>query len=270
MAIPIRRQTATSVGHLKWLITDDGSRTLWDSSLDETYHSGCGAISESLHVYLLNSGVAELLTLEPERRIGVLEFGFGTATNFILTAAFAECANASLEYSALENNLLPPTLFADLEFEGSLANTPVASVIEPTKFRACAATLQNWLVEQLTNHPPKNSEWSEYHFSDRIQLRLFLGDALANDWVSDETSQAMHFDAIYFDPFSPETNPQLWTDAVFSRALAILKPTGTLTSYCVKSSVRRALASTGFEVSKTKGPEGGKREVLVAIRPNPT
>ncbi len=57
MAVPKRPTTPTSSAGLHWQITDDGSRTLWDERLDETYHSGCGAVAESLVVYLLNSGV---------------------------------------------------------------------------------------------------------------------------------------------------------------------------------------------------------------------
>ncbi len=50
-------------------------------------------------------------------------------------------------------------------------------------------------------------------------------------------------------------------------AFALLKEGGSLTSYCVKSEVRRHLAQIGFEVERLPGPVAGKREVLKASRP---
>jgi tRNA U34 5-methylaminomethyl-2-thiouridine-forming methyltransferase MnmC len=99
-------------------------------------------------------------------------------------------------------------------------------------------------------------------FQENIELEILVGSAV--DYVPDEPEI---FDAVYFDPFSPASCPELWSSRVFRSAFNCLRPGATLTSYCVKSAVRRELASLGFEVRRVPGPIGGKREVLFAKKP---
>ena len=102
----------------------------------------------------------------------------------------------------------------------------------------------------------------------QVDLRLVIGDASEPaTWESHLGACAGAFQAIYFDPFSPKTNAELWTEEILRRGLSVLCPGGRLVSYCVNRTVQRALASVGFVVSKTAGPPLGKREVLIATRP---
>ena len=64
--------------------TTTGEYTLYIPSMDETYHSRNGAISESRHVFLqegMNKKVGNLR---------ILEIGLGTGLNAVLTAIEAE------------------------------------------------------------------------------------------------------------------------------------------------------------------------------------
>lgn len=256
MPPPIRSKTPTGIEGLEWLLTDDGSRTLFASDLNETYHSGCGAVAESCVVYLQNSRVWE--RLRSGQPTSVLEYGFGTATAFLLTAAAAEMHSAQLIYTGLELQLLSAELLAQL---------PLAQSQLPAEFSdsqgllAAAESLKSKLSEQmrsaLTSALPTHVSLP---LSDFVTLELCLGDART-------FHSSRLYDAVYFDPFSPQTSPELWTEAVFKTAYDSLRSSGTLTSYCVKSSVRNLLQSTGFEVHKVAGPIGGKREVLLAIKP---
>ncbi len=110
MGLPERLKIPTSEDGLHWQITDDGSRTLWNAALDETFHSGCGAVAESLVVYLMNSGVHQRLVTG--QGSAVLEYGFGTATAFLLTAADACRYGTALQYRALRVHFSPPKFFA--------------------------------------------------------------------------------------------------------------------------------------------------------------
>ncbi|MEM7560371.1 MAG: MnmC family methyltransferase [Planctomycetota bacterium] len=275
MPPPQRPRLPTADERYDWIVTDDGSRTLEDKQLAETYHSGCGALAESWCVYLINSGVAErLFSREPTR---VLEYGFGTGTAFFLTAAFAKVAGCPLSYISLENNLLPSELLADLPLEEHFLRATDALPLDSTPgddrevfMRSLGEQLE--LVRErtcdlLSEH---ESESDRIHASgkarvfkvaDQIELMLVLDDA--QQFTADEQSR---FHAIYFDPFSPDTNPELWTPEVFGHCHSLLLEGGTLTSYCVKGSVRRDLAQAGFAVHKLPGPPGGKREVLVATK----
>ena len=71
------------------------------------------------------------------------------------------------------------------------------------------------------------------------------------------------YDLIYFDLFSPESAPELWTEAIFKKLCHSLKEGGILVTYCCKGEVKRSLKSAGFRIEKLPGPPG-KREILRA------
>lgn len=255
MPPPERMRSPTGVPGLEWLRTDDGSRTLWDAELRESFHSGCGALAESLVVYLINSGVANRLRCR--QATAVLEVGFGTATAFLLTAAWAEFHQTPLDYTALELNLLPADVFEGIDFSS------LSQVAEQFDSR-CLPALENlrsaWIGARRGLDPRASRH--RLPLSEFVNLELIVGDARH---YRCEPRDPKH--AVYFDPFSPDSSPQLWEEAIFEQMFAALRPAGTLTSYCVKGSIRRILQAAGFEVEKLAGPTGGKREVLLARRP---
>lgn len=268
MTAPIRKTIPTSVPQLDWVITDDGSRTLCNRHLNETYHSGCGAVAESLVVYLKNSGVAARLANRQMTR--VLEYGFGTGTSFLLTAALADGMRTPLEYWAIENQLLPA------EILGQLGIVSCGQVDSPdfiknfdcaTDFSRALQSLHLRLVEWVAQTLEQCSSattaphFREQSLSEFVRLKLWLGDA--RDFPT-RIAIADGFNAVYFDPFSPEKSPELWNTSLFQSIYEMLKPGGSLTSYCVKGEVRRMLSEVGFRIEKLPGPSQGKREVLVA------
>ncbi len=225
------------------VLTADGSRTIRMGECDVSFHSISGAFTESRDVYLINSGVAGRLKEGLPCR--VLETGFGAGLNFLLAADRAVAhGSAKLEYTAVDIQFLAKNLFADLAW-GPLIDHP-------------------WLVEQLMNvHIQMTARsvskcFTRFSIADNVMLRILRDDATKMK-VSCNT-----FDAVFHDPFSPDVSPRLWESGMMRQLFDALRPGGVLVSYCVKSSVRRALSETGFQVSVHRGPRGGKREVLVA------
>ena len=74
------------------------------------------------------------------------------------------------------------------------------------------------------------------------------------------------YDLVFFDAFSPEKQPEMWSKEVFSCIFAACNPEAILTTYCAKGSVRRLLQQVGFSVERLPGPIG-KREILRARKP---
>jgi tRNA U34 5-methylaminomethyl-2-thiouridine-forming methyltransferase MnmC len=70
-------------------------------------------------------------------------------------------------------------------------------------------------------------------------------------------------DLIFFDAFSPEAQPELWTEEIFRKLYAGMKTNGMLVTYCAKGQVRRNMIAAGFNVERLEGPPG-KREMLRA------
>jgi len=73
------------------------------------------------------------------------------------------------------------------------------------------------------------------------------------------------FDVVYFDAFSPEKQPEMWTAAQFEKLYNCCNFEAILTTYCAKGSVRRVMQHAGFKVERLDGPPG-KREILRGLK----
>lgn len=223
--------------------TADGSNTLFSAAYGQTYHSINGALVEAEHVFLRGAGVeARLQAGLPTR---VLEVGFGTGLNFWVTARCClnhTNAGARLDYVALEKNFPPAEMLTLLNY-GALLGQPVTGL------------WQHFL--SLPPFLPGEAVWEPSRY---VRLTLEIGEAT----MAHIPPQGYH--AVYLDAFSPDVNPELWTPEFMVKLYAVLEPGGRLATYSVKGSVRRALQTAGFGVSKQPGPPG-KREMLVATRP---
>jgi len=223
--------------------TGDGSSTLYSERYGQTFHSLHGAVSESRHVFLTGSGVAGRLAAgQPSR---VLEIGFGTGLNCWLTADAALAGGAELELISLEQAVLPAAVLRGLEF-GSVLQQP--------------QLLEEYLAfrESLPEVVPAGR--FSVKLGPQVQLALLVGEATSQELPTDWA------DAVYHDAFSPDANAELWTEEFLRQLQRALVPAGTLVTYSVKGEVRRRLQQLGFVVRKQPGPEGGKREMLVARR----
>jgi tRNA U34 5-methylaminomethyl-2-thiouridine-forming methyltransferase MnmC len=225
------------------LPTDDGSRTLFHDTFRQSYHSTHGARTEALHVFLEASGAAD--SLRAGEALRILEVGFGTGLNFLLTADLAASHRAPLHYVALERELLAPETLRALDHATLLTSFQLAE------------TLYRWIA---TRPGGGGAGLLRCRLHDTLHLEVLLGDATATPIPEPA------FDIVYHDAFSPNANPELWTPAFFTRLFAALKPGGRLATYSANGQVRRALVEVGFAVEKRPGPPG-KREMTVALRP---
>lgn len=212
--------------------TADGSDTLYVPEIDESYHSTNGAVQESLHIFI-NDGFHQC----KKKTVKVLEIGFGTGLNAFLTLIEAERENKSVIYTGLE--------FYPVEtIEAVKLNFP--ELIEPDKraeFEALHSCEWNRRVKITTNFT-------------LIKQRV--------DFTKTEFSEK--YDVIYFDAFSPEKQPEMWSEKLFEKLYLCADENAILTTYCAKGIVRRAMQSAGFVVERLPGPIG-KREIIRARKP---
>ena len=86
--------------------TADGSNTIYNPQVGENYHSKHGALQESKHVfvnsglrYFLNGNTNSTTDITKHEEVAVLEVGFGTGLNFLLSADFCTDKNIKLDYT---------------------------------------------------------------------------------------------------------------------------------------------------------------------------
>lgn len=93
---------------LKIITTSDGSHSLLNVDLDETYHSRHGAVQESMHVFIKNG-----LDVISKEEVNVFEVGFGTGLNALLTAHSGRKVN----YTTIEAFPLSEEIYNQLNYE---------------------------------------------------------------------------------------------------------------------------------------------------------
>lgn len=216
-------------------ITGDGSQTLYVPSLGEHYHSVYGAIAESRHVFL-EAGFKHLC--KPNEKIRILEVGFGTGLNALLTYVESEISGCKVEYSTIELNPLGEDIYSKLNFD------------------------------EMLNHPGSHeiflrlhkSSWDEkVNISSNFSLYKIITSL--QDYQLDKEA----YDLVYFDAFGPDIQPEMWTGKVFDMMAFGLRKNGVLATYSTKGTVKRSLKSAGFSIEKLPGPRG-KREILRAVK----
>ncbi|MBT3261821.1 tRNA (5-methylaminomethyl-2-thiouridine)(34)-methyltransferase MnmD [bacterium] len=218
------------MSNLELYITNDGSHTLINTDLRESYHSIYGAVQESQHVYIDN-GLAAI----HKNEITILEIGFGTGLNAYLSLAFARESKVKLNYFAIEKFPLPMDIVQKL-------NYPQILNLAPSDFLALHKNI-----------------WQQ-----QIILDEFFNITKYPIGVEDfETNKK--FDLVYFDAFAPNIQPDIWLESIFYKIAALLNPGGTLITYCAKGIVKRTLKKCGFQIESLPGPIG-KREITRAVK----
>jgi tRNA U34 5-methylaminomethyl-2-thiouridine-forming methyltransferase MnmC len=216
----------------KLVLTGDGSTTIYHADLDQHYHSIHGAMQESQHVFM-KMGFFPVKEVGDERveKISILEIGFGTGLNAFLV--LLEClrdVSVKCSYTSLEAFPLQAESIAELNYAGEN---------EKHFFQNLHAAEWNKEISITPNFT-----------LHKIQSKL-------EDFTPVENS----CDLIFFDAFSPEAQPELWTAKIFKTLYAGMKSNGILVTYCAKGQVRRNLIAAGFSVERLEGPPG-KREML--------
>lgn len=223
----LQNQSMVSQKFQKLTVTGDGSHSLRHETLNEHYHSQHGAAQESAHVFL-KSAFDEI----QKEQLSILEFGFGTGLNALLTLQRAEKTNTFVQYTSLEKFPLAEKVWQQL-------NYPVFCSAEESLFHALHLT-----------------EWKGMHrITPYFQLRKTMVG------FEDYASEKEAYDIIYFDAFAPTHHPEAWSKSVLKACFTSLKIGGIWVSYCAQGAVRRRLQEVGFVVEKIQGPPG-KREML--------
>lgn len=214
------------------IITEDGSSSLYVPSLNEAYHSIHGAIQESEHIFIAAGLNAEIFS--SMKNIKIFEVGFGTGLNALLTIIYAK--NRIINYHTIE-------LYPLQEFEWKQLNY---SVLEK-KNKQIFYDLHQSPWEIITN------------ITDSFTL-LKNNIAMQNISLSEN-----EYDLVYFDAFSPDSQPEMWSESVFLTIFKAMKSGGILMTYSTKGIVKRTLQNVGFKIEKLAGPPG-KREILRAYK----
>ena len=216
--------------------TADGSATLYVPQLDEHYHSVKGARTESQHIFV-DMGLKATSVQAPQ----ILEVGFGTGLNALLTLEAANLLNKQVHYMGVE---LYPLKWSEIDALG------YSKSADFEKIHAAPWGEETIIKDNFT----------------LIKLEADINEMFCEATNNKRIDLNNRFDLIYFDAFAPEKQPEMWSQELFNALYKALRVKGILTTYCAKGVVRRMLQAAGFVVERLPGPPGGKREILRATK----
>ena len=212
----------------KLVITNDGSHSIFNPEVNETYHSKHGAIVEAEYVFIKNG-----LLAENKKQFNILEVGFGTGLNALLTAQKAQQKRIVVNYHGIELYPVPIESYIQLNF---------TKLIGEEKSKLLQLHECKWEKEHIINNFFKLTK---------------------NEIALENYTNKTKFDIIYFDAFSPEKQAELWTAEIFQNMYNLLNEDGFLVTYCAKGVVKRTMKAVGYEIVVLDGPPG-KRQMTRA------
>ncbi len=221
------------MNNLELKLSDDGSHTLYNKELNENYHSTNGAIQEANHVFI-KTGLEPIIGSKPS--ITIVEMGFGTGLNALLTANYAKETKQQIHYIGIE-----------------------------------AYPVDKELISKL-NYPEIIGGDSQKHF-DKIHEAKWDGIGLVNNYFTiqkmasklEDFNPRKAIDLVFYDAFGPQVQAEVWDINLFDKLFSFMNDKGVFVTYCAKGQVRRDLEAVGFKMERLEGPPG-KREMLRGIK----
>lgn len=211
---------------IKIITTEDGSHSLYNEEMNETYHSTKGALGESKYVFI-EKGLEYFIQENNPKSINILEIGFGTGLNALLSYQFAKNNNTQINYTTLEPFPLSEEIISGLNYQ-----------FEPSIFKQIHYDI--WADEMIID--------DIFYFTKHLQK-------LENFQTVEK------FDVIYFDAFAPSKQPEVWSLMNIQKCFNLLNQNGILTTYCSQGQFKRNLKEAGFQIEILQGAMGKKEMV---------
>lgn len=213
---------------IKIVVSGDGSHTLYLPGMDETYHSLHGAMQETMHVFI-EAGLNKFL--EKKNHISILEIGFGTGLNALMTYRETLKKDIFIEYHTLEPFPLPAEIYRQLNYPSLIHEVGIAEVFSVLHESAAG--------DKITVSP-------------RFSFVKYLAGIEAFN------PSPFQVDLVYFDAFAPKKQPPVWVPENLNKIHGFMANEGVLVTYCAGGQFRRDLKNAGFRVEILPGPPGKK------------
>lgn len=208
--------------------TADGSFTFFSSEFGEAFHSQYGARQEAELKFIEPTKLWHKAT-QPKLRLLDVCYGLGYNTAAALATIWAVNPCCYVEVVGLELNPTVP--------QSAIAHHLLNSWSQP---------IPQILTQLATAHQVQ---------TDFCKATLLLGDARTTIQLVQQLG--FQAEAIFLDPFSPPTCPQLWTVEFLAQVAKCLSPSGRLATYSTAAAVRTALMAVKLNIGST--PAVGRR-----------
>lgn len=208
---------------MKRVTTRDNTETFINLKLNESYHSHTGAVEEALRKYAIPCKIKELAK-KGKIRILDMFFGLGYNSAMAIDVALNENPDCEIEVIGIEHD---PKIIEKIQE----VNPPIKSYRHFKKI-----TLR----------------YSQFR-EGNVTVKVVLGDA--RETVRNLGQKS--FDAVFFDPFSPKTQPEMWSIELFQQMNRVMKKSAILATYSCARLARDNISKAGLMYDD--GPMVGRR-----------
>lgn len=233
---------------IRIITTEDGSHSLFDQDLNETYHSTRGARGESMHVFI-KEGLEHLLSQNSLEEVRILEVGLGTGLNAFLTAQFAEENQQHIHFTSLEPFPIGKDIYENLNYHESEQERALLLKIHQSDWEKEVVLSDHFTLHKTT------SKLEHLKTSTTPNPTTLTPSNLNTLTLSQQVK------LIYFDAFAPSKQPEVWSLDNLKKCYELLESGGSLTTYCAQGQFKRNLVEAGFEVETLQGAMGKKEMV---------
>ncbi len=212
------------------ITTSDGSHSLLNIDLDETYHSRHGAVQESRHVFLKN-GFDFYCERTSKNPVQIFELGFGTGLNAWLTAERSRETGRNVCYTSLETFPLPADVWQRLNYASTPEGKDLFAQIHEAPWETEVPLLPTFSLKKV-----------------KCEVQRFQFDLSS-------------LDIVYFDAFAPGKQPELWELEILKKINDAMTSNAVFVTYCAKGQLKRDLKDLSMIVETLAGPPGKKEMV---------
>ena len=215
-------------------ITDDGSYTFFSEEFGQTFHSKYGAKEEALFKYAIPTLLADKASRGYLRILDIC-YGLGHNSAAALAMIWQSNPDCTIEIIALE---------LDRSVAISAVEHQILSEWEDPVPQLLAQLAQSGLINTV-----------------KFKAELIFGDA--RQTIQQVIDREFIADAIFLDPFSPLSCPQLWTVEFIERVAKCCASDGIISTYSCSAAARTAMIKAGLSIANLT-PVGRKAPGTIA------
>lgn len=214
------------------LESEEGTHTVLCDVAGETFQSLNRPLKESIHVFI-NNGL--MRCIQKKMKLNILEIGFGSGLTALLTMKYLDSIDGSAQYTATEFYPLDMSLISRINYFNYIDR----------KYRSAYFDLHT-------------SPWNEWIEAGSLSFRKIKCD-------SSKTIPEGKFDLIYFDAFSVEADPAIWTASVFKMIYDQMRDEGVMVIRATEPKLIEILTKIGFK-TEVSVDNDFKFNALIAIK----
>ena len=200
--------------------TSAGAVSIRNTVVNEIMHNPVGPWAEANDLYIRQSRLSERLTNDAQVPLVLFDVGLGAASNAIAACHARKHLGQQarpLKIISFENNL-------------DLLRFTIDHAKHFAHLEGYVEALESLLRHHAWRSPDGTVDW---------QLRA--GDFLCT--IDDEPTAA---ELIFFDPYSPAVNQEMWTLEAFTKLMGKCQPDAIGFTYSVATPIRVAMMLAGF------------------------